>query len=227
MKLSTQTVLELACAAYRTYGRYVKEVEYKYNEDGSFLYVNYPNKDLIKHALGQYKYLKEEQHLPIAINVTLDDVLESKKIRKHFRRYLFSAVKGQNDFESEVNALLEGETMPLNRIGYIACLPHTYRKEIDRQRIDNALKSCIPSPLAEVGASIFDKDCEILQVSRSNQYDANNVLAIIDNVLVSWMTKHSAQIGPAVVISARVKGVGSNYRSGITETRLNYVKFAQ
>lgn len=225
---NTQKVLELACAAYRLYGEYIKDPEYKYDNEGKFLYVKHTNKDLVKHALGILKYSNTEQEFrPFDLILAPEDAVEAEEIRKYFRRLMFSAVKGKNDFEMEVNALLEGETIEDKKVGYIACLPHTWRKDKAKNSIEKKLRVCDDGPVAAEGAQILDKDCDILRVARSKNFDAWNVLAIIDNKIVSWMSSKEVKVGDAVVIKAKVKGFGPNFQTQKVETRLNYVKVAQ
>ena len=75
--------------------------------------------------------------------------------------------------------------------------------------------------------SIVDKDCEIIEVKRSNNFDAYNILAIIDNKIVSWFSKHELKVGDCIVQKAKVKQHGENWLTKNSETRLNYVKAAQ
>lgn len=225
---STQKVLELACAAYRIYGAYIKDAEYKYDSEGKFLFVKHANKDLVKCSLGILKFSNTEQEFrPFDLILTPEDAVEAEEIRKYFRRLMFSAVKGQSEFETEVNTLLEGETVPDKKVGYIACLPHTYRKDKERKCLEKKLKHCDDSRLADEGVTVLDKDCDILRVARSKNFDAWNVLAIIDNKIVSWMSSKEVKVGDAVIVKAKVKGFGENYQTKKTETRLNYVKVAQ
>jgi hypothetical protein len=225
---ATQTVLELACAAYRTYGAYLKESEYKHDDEGRFLYVKHANKDLVKYALGILKYDNTEQEFrPIDLVVTPEDIEQAEEIKKYFRRYLFSAVKGQSEFETEVNTLLESEKILDKKVGYIACLPQTYLRDKERNSLEKKLKSCKDMHLADVGCQIVDKDSEILRVARSKNFDAWNVLAIVDEKIVSWMSSKEVLVGPAVIQKAKVKGFGENYQTKKIETRLHYVKVAQ
>lgn len=225
---STQRVLELACAAYRLHGDYHKEPEYKYDSEGKFLYVKHANKELVKHALGITKYSSTEQEFrPMDLILSTEDTLEAEEIIKYYRRLMFSAVQGKNEFETEVNALLESEEIEDRKVGFIACLPHTYRRDKDKNSIEKKLKHCDNEHVAAEGTTILDKDCEILRVKRSTNFDAWNVLAIIDNKIASWMTSKEVKVGPAVIVKAKVKGHAANYQTGKTETRLNYVKVAQ
>ena len=225
---STQKVLEFACAAYRTYGGYIKESEFKYDDKGQFLFVKHSNKELVKYALGIRTYGNSEQEFrPISIILEAEDISEAEEVKKYFRRLMFSVVAGQNEFETEVNSLLENEEVPENKVGYIVCLPHVYRRDKQKNDIAKAIKNCENSLLASEGAAVFDKDCEVLKVSRSKNFDAWNVLAIVDNKVVSWMSKREVFVGPAVIQKANVKGQSINYQTGKTETRLNYVKVSQ
>ena len=225
---STQKVLELACAAYRLYGDYLKEPEYKYDNEGKFLFVKHANKELVKHSLGINKYSNTEQEFrPMDLILSPEDAVEAEEIIKYYRRLLFSAVQGKNEFETEVNALLESEEIEDRKVGFIACLPHTYRRDKAKNSIEKKLARCISEPVAAEGSTILDKDCDILRVKRSTNFDAWNVLAIIDNKIVSWMSSKEVKVGDAVVVKAKVKGIAANYQNGKTETRLNYVKVAQ
>lgn len=225
---STKRVLELACAAYRTYGDYVKDAEYKYDSEGKFLYVKHTNKDLVKYSLGVLKFSNTETEFrPFDLFINPEDVEEAEEIRKYFRKLMFSAVKGTNEFETEVNTLLEGEEIDEKSIGYIACLPKVYRRDKEKNTVEKKLARCDNEPLAAAGANLLDKDCDIIRVKRSNNFDAWNVLAIIDNKIVSWMSSKEVAVGDAVLIKAKVKTIGANYQTGQVETRLNYVKVAQ
>jgi hypothetical protein len=225
---STQKVLELACAAYRTYGEYVKEPEYKYDSEGKFLFVKHSNKDLVKYALGVLKFSNTEQEFrPFDLFINPEDVVEAEEIRKYFRKLMFSAVKGTNEFETEVNTLLESAEIDDKSIGYIACLPKVYRRDKEKNTIEKKLARCVSEPIAAEGSTILDKDCDILRVKRSTNFDAWNVLAIIDNKIASWMSSKEVKVGDAVLVKAKVKGIAANYQNGKTETRLNYVKVAQ
>ena len=225
---NTQKVLELACAAFRTYGSYIKENQFVYDSDGKFLFVKHSNKALVKHALGILDFgSTEPEFRPINLILSTEDTTQAKAIKKYFKRLLFSAVKGTSEFETEINALLEGETVPGNKVGYIACLPSIYLKEVAKTNIKKGLASCVDERLANEGDQVLDKDCEILRVVRSKNFPAWNILAVIDDRIVSWMSSTEPTVGPAVVIKAKVKGFGVNYQTGKIETRLNYVKVAQ
>lgn len=224
----TKKVLELACAAYRTYGEYIKEAEYKYDSEGKFLFVKHTNKDLVKHALGILQYSHTEQEFrPMPLTLSPEDAIEAEEIFKFFRRLMFSAVKGTNLFETEVNAILQSDTVDSKHVGFIACLPYVYRRDKEKTTIEKKLANSDNMPLADIGSTVLDKDCDIIRVKRSDNFNAWNILAIIDNKIVSWMSSKEAKVGDAVLIKAKVKSHTSNFRTGKTETRLNYTKIEQ
>jgi hypothetical protein len=83
------------------------------------------------------------------------------------------------------------------------------------------------SHLAPINSNIIDKDCEVLNSQRSKNFDAWNIDAIIDNKLVSWMSKINLKPGACVVVKAKVKDHNKHWKHEISVTRLNYVKAAQ
>jgi hypothetical protein len=226
---SVQLVLELACAAQRTNGDYLKSSMSVCDEEGKFLFLKHDNKSLIRHALGIDQYSNTEQEFkPMQLFIEPCDKELSEEIRSYYRRLMFAAVKGDNDFQSEVFSLLMTETMPGAKIGYIASLPSVYSRDVDRNKLEKAFKQAESSSIAEIGTVILDKDCEILKVVPSKNFDASNVLAIIDNKIVSWMSSDKKiKVGPAVVVKAKVKQYGENWYCKKVETRLHYVKVAQ
>ena len=116
------------------------------------------------------------------------------------------------------------EEVPINKLGFVACLPQTYL----RDRYELTIKQADQGHLADVGTELVDKDCEIIKVNRSKNYDAYNVDAIIDNKLVFFQTKKENQVGPCVILSAKVKNHFNHWKyTTVPVTALNYVKVFQ
>ena len=224
--IPVQTVLELACSAQRVNGSYIKELEWLYDADGNPLARKDPNKTLIQLTMGLLEW-HDEPRRPPALEVTEADKTQAAEIRQYFKRLLFSAVIGDNEFQTTVNNLLSSETMLPKEIGYVACLPSVHVRDKARTTMKRGLRECESGFIAEVGKSIVDKDCEIIEVKRSNNFDAYNILAIIDNKIVSWFSKHELKVGDCIVQKAKVKQHGENWLTKNSETRLNYVKAAQ
>jgi hypothetical protein len=224
---SVQRVLELACAAQRTNKGYLKDQESVFDNEGKFLFVKHTNKSLIRKALGLVETYQAPEFAPMDIFVEDEDKELAEDIRKYYRRLMFAAVKGDNEFQTEVNVLLNAETMSATKVGFIACLPSVYRRDYGHNLLEKKIKTAEDRYLAERDTMVFDKDCEILSCQKSKNFDAFNIDAIIDNVIVSWMSKIELKLGAAVVIKAKVKDHTKHWKFHNSVTRLNYVKVAQ
>lgn len=225
-----QTVLELACAAQRINKDYIKESEPIYSEDNQLMYYKQPNKVCMLHTLGEIKFDQstDPKIIPTVLKVTMEDHELAEEIKKYFRRLMFAAIQGDNEFKTEVNSLLNSETIPTNKFGFIACLPSVYKRDYAKTQIEKRIKTVDNGYLGDIGSIVFDKDCEILSSQRSKNFEAYNVDAIIDNKMVSWMSQKDLKLGPAVIVKAKVKDQGFHWKYKDTfVTRLNYVKAAQ
>lgn len=224
---SVEQVLHLACAAQRANKTYLKNPESVYDSEGKFLFIRHDNKSLIKFALGTFKTDNmAPEFAPQAIFIDESDKELTENIRKFYRRLVFAAVEGENEFLTEVNFLLNSETMPENKIGFIACLPSVYARDYAKNQMERRVKDLDEGYLGDIGSILLDKDCEILECTKSKNFDAWNTYAIIDNKMVSWMGKE-AKLGPAVVRSAKVKAYGDHWKYKNDVTRLHYVKVFQ
>jgi len=222
-----QQVLELACAAQRVNGSYVKDGEAVYDEDGKFLHMKPSNKTLIQLTLNTIKWNGDMKDHPPLLRVKDEDKDQAIEIQKYFRRLMFAAIEGENDFKVNINSILSSEMVKENMFGYVACLPMTYVKDRSRNLIAKKAKDAEVGYLAEVGVTLFDLDCEILESTKSKNYEGYNISAIINNKMVSWMSKAPLQLGDCVVVKAKVKDHSSHWLHKVPVTRLNYVKAAQ
>jgi hypothetical protein len=93
--------------------------------------------------------------------------------------------------------------------------------------MEKRVKSLDQGYIGNAGSVILNKDCEVLECSRSKNFDAYNVYAIMDNKMVGWMGKKELKIGPAVVSGAKVKDHSEHWKYKNSVTRLNYVKVFQ
>lgn len=227
-----QMVLELACAAQRANKGYIKIVEavFATEDDGTTTPMTYkhPNKTLMLVALGEEKTTyADPKTMPQLISTNLDDQELATEIQKYFRRLMFAAIDGSNEFQTEVNSLLNSKDIPLNKFGFIACLPSVYKRDYATTQMEKRMRTIDEGYLALIGSTILDKDCEILSSQRSKNFDAWNIDAIIDNKMVSWMSKVDLKIGNCVVIKAKVKDHSKHWKHENAVTRLNFVKAAQ
>ena len=105
-------------------------------------------------------------------------------------------------------------------------LPSVYDKDSNKTRAKKALKDCEAGVVGAVDDELRDLDSEIVEVKKSKTYDAYNVLAIVDNKIVSWMSKYELKLGNTVIVKAKVKDHAKHWKHDIPVTRLNYVKAA-
>jgi hypothetical protein len=225
-----QTVLELACAAQRINKDYIKDMQAVYAEDSVLMYYKQPNKVCMLHTLGELSLSKDmdPKMVPTLLKVTMADHELAEEIKKYYRRLVFAAIAGDNEFQTEVNSLLNSENVPTNKFGFIACLPSVYKRDFAKSQFEKKIRTVDTGYLGEVGGQLFDKDCEILSSQRSKNFEAWNIDAIIDNKMASWMSKYDLTPGPAVIVKAKVKGHSTHWKHPETfVTRLNYVKAAQ
>lgn len=222
-----QQVLELACAAQRANGTYLKEAEWVFDSDEKPIFQKQTNKILMLVTLTPAIWTADPAHQPLPLKVTEEDKLQAEAIRKYFRKFMFGAIAGENEFQTEVNAILSSDTVKTNKFGFIACLPSVMERDIKRSEIKKSLRDCDNEALDDVDKTVFDLDCEIVEVKRSNNFDAWNISAIINNKIVSWFSKKELKLGPCVVQKAKVKSHGENWVTKKIETRLNFVKAAQ
>ena len=222
-----QQVLELACAAQRVNGAYLKETEWVYDSEEKPVFQKQTNKILMLVTLTPTIWTADPAHQPLPLKVTEEDKLQAETVRKYFRKFMFGAIAGENEFQTEVNAILSSDTIKTNKFGFVACLPSVMERDVKRSEIKKSLRDCDNSALAEIDTTVFNLDCEIIEAKRSNNFDAWNISAIINNKIVSWFSKKELKSGPCVVQKAKVKSHGENWITKKVETRLNYVKAAQ
>lgn len=227
-KFPLQTILELACAAQRANKEYRKDLEAVYGDSGSVMYYKYPNRQLMLVTLGEDK-TQYDAHFPKPqlLCTNLEDRELANEIQKYYRRLAFAAIEGESEFLTEVNSLLNGTDVPLNKLGFIACLPSVYKRDYANNQFEKRVKTVDEGYLGPAEQWLLDLDCEIILSQRSKNFDAYNIDAIIDNKMVSWMSKDDLKVGPCVVIKCKVKAHSLHWKYEKPVTRLNYVKAAQ
>ena len=228
MEYPLQTILELACAAQRLNKDYVKRTEPIYSDDNKIMSYKWDNKLLMNITLDPSMYKAADDNLkPPLLCTNHEDTELAEEIRKFYRRLAFTAIEGENEFLTEINSLLNSENIPKNKFGFIACLPSVFKRDFGRHQLDKKVKTVDEGWLSCIGDNILDADCEVLTCQRSKNFDAFNIDAIIDNKMVSWMSKVELKLGPAVIVKAKVKDHGFHWKHKNPVTRLNYVKAAQ
>ena len=226
-----QTILELACAAQRVNGRYVKETEMlestqSESNDETIRICVHPNKFLILASTGDLEY--NGPNSPRRLVVTDEDHELVKNIRSYYKRLAFAVMADpDNSFQQKILTLLNSENMVRSDFGFLACLPSTYFRDKEKTDTKKHVRQCDDGFLGEPNDLLLDKDCEVITVKFSDKFSCWNILGIIDNKLASWFSKKRLEQGPCVIVSAKVKDHREHWLHKIDETRLNYVKAAQ
>lgn len=221
-EIPLQTAIELACAAMRANGGYISDNSvYAFDSSNGVFY----NKELMLVALGEISTTTYENmpNKPTLLCTNLEDRELANIIQKHFRKLLFTAIDGSDEFKTTLFSILNKETVPVNRLGFVACLPSTYY----RDKYESSVKTAESGFLGMPGDELFDLDCEIIKCNKSKNYEAFNIDAIIDKKLASWMSKQSVSIGPCVLVKGKVKELSKHWKHPVDVTRLNYVKAFQ
>lgn len=223
----TQQVLELACAAQRINGAYIKEDAPVYSEDGAFMYIKHTNKMQMLCTLLPNNWTADPKDSPMPLRVLPEDVTLAEEIKRHFRKFMFGAIEGENDFQTNINTILSSDTVKQNQFGYVACLPSVYVRDIAQTKVKRAAQQVEEGHLAEIGIQLKDLDAEIISSVKSKNFEGYNIDAIINNRMVSWLNKTNLNLGACVIVKAKVKDHSKHWKHGNDVTRLNYVKAAQ
>jgi len=219
----TQQVLELACAAQRVNGSYVKDIEPVYADDGIFMYNKQSNKILMMLTLDDKMVIPNTK----ALKIEPEDIARAEEIQKYYKRLMFAAIENENEFLTTVNSILNSDTVRENQLGYVACLPSVQLRDYVHNEVKKAARRVDEGFLGNEGDTLKDLDCEILEVIKSKNFEGWNICAIINNKMASWMSQKELKRGPCVVVKAKVKAQGKHWKHQTDETRLNYVKAAQ
>ena len=226
-EFSTQQVLELACAAQRVNGSYIKEPEAVWAEDGVYMYTKQTNKMQMLCTVIPTNWTADPKDAPMPLKVTEEDVALAEEIRKYFKRLLFAAIEGENEFQTNINSFLSSDNIETKNFGYIACLPSVYVKDLSQNKVKKAARQVEEGYLGEVGSTIKDLDAEIISSVKSKNFEGWNIDAIINNKMVSWINKTGLNLGAGVIVKAKVKDHSKHWKHQNDVTRLNYVKAAQ
>ena len=226
MDFPVQRALELACAAQRYNQCYQKESETLYTDDGKAMGYKHSNKTLMLWTLDQEgRITADPQYLPPVIEANDSDRLLTEDIRTYYRRLMFSVLaQPENQFLQEILSLLNKEIMNENKLGFIACLPHVYEKDRKRNDITKIIRECDNNYLGSKETKLMNLEATIVDCERSKNFDAYNILAIVDNKLASWFSKFPIRQNRVEIVSDKVKDNNQNWLTKKAETRLNYVK---
>jgi hypothetical protein len=104
---------------------------------------------------------------------------------------------------------------------------YVHVRDVAQTKVKRAAQQVEEGALAEIGSTVKDLDAEIISSVKSKNFEGYNIDAIICNKMVSWMNKTDLNLGPAVVVKAKVKDCNKHWKHQNDVTRLNFVKAAQ
>lgn len=223
----TKQVLELACAAQRVNGSYLKETEAVYTTDGTYMYSKQTNKMLMLVTAHPAIWTSDPKDKPADLEILPEDIALADEIQKYFKRLMFAAIAGDNEFQTNINSFLNAEGIESKNFGYIACLPSVYARDLAHNKIKKVARTAEGGYLADIGSQLTDLDCEIVESVKSKNFEGYNISAIINSKMASWLNKTDLKIGPCVIVKAKVKDHSKHWKHQNDVTRLNYVKAVQ
>jgi hypothetical protein len=223
----TQQVLELACAAQRVNGAYLKEPVPVLAADFTYMYSKQSNKMMMLCTVNPNNWTADPKEAPMPLRVLPEDAVLAEEIKTYFKRLLFAAIEGENEFQTNINSFLSDDTIELKNFGYIACLPSVYARDKVQNKIKKVSRQVEEGFLGEIGSQLKDLDCEILESVKSKNFEGYNISAIINNKMASWLNKTALTLGPCVIVKAKVKDHSKHWKHQNDVTRLNYVKAVQ
>ena len=213
-KFPVNDVWAAACAAQRINGEYVKEAQYRFDENtGQTILVKHRNRDVMQEFL----------HNPDRLLV--EDVEEGERVRNFTQNDLtFRAIKGRlTEFDSAVSkALVVQNCFDVQRNKYelavVASLPGVAARSAQRQDADQVLKFARGGVIAQPGVKVT-AEVKVVSCNYSQQYNTFWIRGVTDqDQPVMFSFKQAYDIGTWLTVRGKVKA----HRDDLTQ--LNFVK---
>jgi hypothetical protein len=203
-----------ACAAQRINGSYVKETQYRFDENtNTTVVVKQRNRDIVTDILANPAVL------------TVEDIAQGQACRTFLQQDLtLRGLKSQlTEFDLNVaktlavNEEFDTATHKLE-LALVACLPASQARSIARQETQSRVRQTTGAYVGAVDAKI-ESDVEVVSANYSQTYGIFWVTAITaDNQAVFFSYKSKLDTGTWIHIKGTVKA----HRDG--KTQLNRVK---
>ena len=211
---SVDNVWGAACAAQRINGGYVKDTEYRFDEN--------QNRTVIA------KLRNREVMLSILVNpavLTVEDIAQGQECRKFLQQDLtLRGLKSQlTEFDLNVAKTLavnEEFDTAVHRLelALVACLPQSQARAIARQEVQSRVRQSNGTITGAVGDKVT-LNVEVVSANFSQNYGIFWITAITqDNCAVFFSNKEKFDTGTHITIKGTVKA----HRDG--KTQLNRVK---
>ena len=223
----TEKVLELAFAAYRINGGYVKQTQ-RFSEGQPTVW---SNKELVTYSAYYYNQKDTESDIKmwipedfLALKVTDEDRAAKDRADLHMRRYTMLALGKLSDFENDIFTAYSSEQIPVNRIGLLAYIPQFVDRELEEKTYKARLKADFADSKPINLHTVEDTTVEILKKIPLREYETNLYFGGIGKDLVCFTKKDIHSVGDVFEIRARVRNHDQERETRTPMTRLNYVK---
>jgi hypothetical protein len=202
-----------ACAAQRINGSYVKETQYRFDEDkNTTVVVKQRNRDVMESILANPALL------------TVEDIAQGQECRKYLQNDItFRALKSKlNDFDtatSKVLAVTESFDTVKNKyeLAVVAALPGSYEKAVAREAVQERVRETSGEFVGNPGDKVT-LNVEIIRTNFSKTWNIWFATAITaDNQAVFFSFKQPFDAGTQLTIKGTVKA----HKDG--QTQLNRV----
>jgi hypothetical protein len=229
LEYSTERLVELAFAAYRVNGGYVKDTR-RYSEGQPTVY---SNKEIVAYSAAHYNQYNEKDSvlktwIPsdfIPVKVTDEDRAAKAEADRHMRRYTMLALGNLSDFQQDVFTAYSSERMPVNRVGLIAYLPEFVNRELqDKMYKERLKKEFADSRYYENRVDGVMEVLRVIHVNREMMDPFYMHFGAVDGNLICFARKEGFAVGNMYTITAKVKAQDRERETGLPMTRVNYVK---
>jgi hypothetical protein len=211
---SVDNVWGAACAAQRINGSYVKETQYRFDEEqNTSVVAKHRNREIMQSILAN------------PAQITVEDIAQGQECRKFLQQDLtLRGLKSQlTDFDRNV-----AKTLAVNEefdtakhkleLALVACLPESQKRAIARQETASRVRQTTGGYVGAVDSKV-ELDVEVVSANYSQTYGIFWVTAITqDNQAVFFSYKSKLVAGSWIQIKGTVKA----HRDG--KTQLNRVK---
>jgi hypothetical protein len=209
--ISAKTVFELACAAQRINGAYLKQPVYDFDVDQRNP-VKVANKEMVATWIRENDFSK----------VTLADQEQSVKVREHFKSYMFLMLANKaNEFQRAALQVSQKEEFDYWKesrdIALASSLPSVMERDAARKEFMDMLKEA--PTIDQPAGTLVSGDFEVLKCYYNQNYDRYRITGKLGESVVTFFYKDSMNVGDHMSIKGKVK---RQFDSG--ETQLNYVK---
>lgn len=200
---SVDTVFAAAAAAHRVQkGAYVKSGESRWDDQLKQSVPIRSNRDIMT------EFLRSQDQ------ITLQDRELGSKIQLYYQTFSFRILSEArvSDFDRGVMTVASGEHVVPRDFGLVAYSPLGYERYVNRQRIDERLAECDPTPLAAIGERVTVTG-RVVRSYYSQNYGVYFITVITDDGKAVSCSSRSDINDQTVTITGTVK----EYRDSVAQ----------